>query len=234
MGKSIKFLILLLAAKYSYGKDIFEISGIWVNSEYLNLVLDSKSPKSGSTLISQTEFPAYLVTNSKEKEIELDLNFHEGGELQYENYNSGNFKISKNTEFDSLKFKNQTLNLYKNNNFRKYEKISDDTGNVEIATTKKLSNKIFSKIYSCNDDVKIMANSDTIQIGKKKYNFVFVFDYVEFLPLDVILIYEGKKQIEKFGFVGNGEFWTFYKLKDEDHIIGDLAYKCIPAEYKRP
>jgi len=140
-------LIFFLIAEIGYSKDIFKIPGIWINCDYMNLAINAKSLKTGSAIISQNEFPAYLVTKTKEKEITVDYNFHEGGELQYQDYHSGIFMINKNAEYDSLRFKNDSLILFKNHDIRKYSKISNDTENVELVLTKKISSS-FSLKYT--------------------------------------------------------------------------------------
>ena len=205
---------------------MFNVTGTWIDSEYIAIVENSKSLKIGSELIALYDLPAYLVTQENENEITVDFNFHEGGELQYKSYKNGFFEIYKNSGYDSLKYKENSLILYRKGDIRKYRKIYGDTLVNDETLTKIFSSVIFSRKYICNDSLPLEFNANKMKIGKEEFTFNLSFDYVEFTPLDNLRIYRHGIRLGLYGFAGNGNLLSIYNLKNENYEIGNIKFSC--------
>jgi hypothetical protein len=212
---------------------ILSFSGIWVNEEYINKIINTRSPR-----ISQGVVKSCIVIPERTLMVtRMIAGFHEGGEDRvvvkdgdkYLFYNAGLTFIR-----DSIEIVSQRKIRIGNQYFKRL--IHQDTSMNDLGILEEI---LFKGRYQSEEGKEIDFGEDGHVLGLDSFKFYFpVIDYTDG-PADVdhVQLGHANVKLQQFGFRFDKDTLLIYKIQClkfdsaerdcETEALGEIVYRLI-------
>jgi hypothetical protein len=238
MKRIIIYSLLIIVSGWSIETSANDaLNGIWIDTEYLQAMQVSHSPRTAFALV---DWP--ILSINLEKHILSWTNYHEmvesriqaidpAGNIILQSIDStGNlislanptnihvFNVSQNTIHMEYTIDNRQV-------VRAFSKITSETHDIDAVIYPYFEQLVLAGEYTDQSDRQFIFDRHFANLNGHQFSYMIFLDYTEYTPIDAFCEVNAKSLCQKtYGFITNGKTLLIYEYDDDAKTIGKLLH----------